>query len=160
MQVVDKRVIDALEKMPTDPAAIFRYAFFGYMIINTPLSDKYFYIGMRSTTTMAIIGNVYECIYRLIAFLILKDLTRPAADGKSYDQQILEIFGAEYRDDIKKCVEKYSKLHSQEIIGAYEELKTYIAAGKFSPSFFDKKIFDPEKVKEFIERCKAERLTD
>ena len=160
MQVVDRRVINALKQMPLDPKARFRWVFFRDMITDVSLPPKYFYIRLKST--IVIEDQVYQCIYRLIAFLILKDLTWPTYKGKSYayDQYILGIFGEEYRDDIKECVRKYSQRHALEIEKAYREFKLNLARDLILSGWFDSLIFDPEKVEEFIEDCIAEWLTD
>lgn len=160
MQVVDRRVINALKQMSADPKARFRWVFFRDMITDVSLPPKYFYIRLKSTTVIK--GLVYQCIYRLITFLILKDLAWPTLKSKSYayDQYILEIFGEEYKDDIKECVRKYSQLHALEIEKAYKEFKLNIARDLLLAGWFDSLIFDPEKVEKFIEECYAEWLAN
>lgn len=156
MRTLDERILKILHELPMHPPFGFSWITFALVTLNKslPCLDDYTW-----SSDTALRSAVFECIRCLIACMIIDDILLPPEYSADYKKRIANIFENKHKDEIKQCVREYTKLRASEIEDAYKEFKERVLLNKHA-LVLDASYCDPEKAEAFIEKCKAERLTN
>lgn len=153
MKELDEQILKTLHDLPTNPLFSFSWAALMRVIFNIDLPSLDFY---KMSSDLALRGSILRYIHCLIACMILDDILLPKYSA-DYKKHIIDVLGNTHKDEIKECVGEYIKLRAVEINNAYQDFKEKVLKEN---THVLSCYCDPEKAKEFIEKCKAERLTN